>query len=99
MQFGTSGTGCSVTASAESFPPSTSVHFVALLKRPVSAGETITLVETSPDGTTDSEDQQVDGAASCLFGDRPTGAAGGHYTIEIRSGSELLANGGFDVTP
>jgi hypothetical protein len=99
MQFGTAGTGCSVTATAESFAPSTSVHFVALLKRPVAAGETITLVETSPEGTTDREDHRVDGAASCLFGDLPAGAAGGHYTVEIRSGSELLANGGFDVRP
>jgi hypothetical protein len=99
VEFGTGGTGCSVTARAESFPTSTSLHFVAYLDRQVSAGETITVVQTYPDGPAEPVEQTVDTTADCLFGDVNSGPSTGRYTIEVRAGAEQLAKGGVDITP
>jgi hypothetical protein len=99
VEFGTGGTGCSVNASAGSFPAGANLHFVAWLSRDVAVGETITVVQTYPDGTSDPTRQAVDSAASCLFGDVVSGPTTGRYTIEVRSGTELLASGGINVTP
>jgi hypothetical protein len=99
VQFGTGGEACSVTARAESFPTGTDLHFVAWLERDVTAGETITIVETYPNGTSDPVSQPVNAAASCLYGDIASGPASGHYTLEVRVGTESLAKGAFDATP
>jgi hypothetical protein len=99
VQFGTGGTACSVSGTATSFKAGTDLHFVAWLERSVSAGETLTVVQTFPDARTDTTDQKVESAASCMYGDLPSGDAAGHYAMEVRSGSEVLAKGGFDLTP
>ena len=72
---------------------------MALLERSVSAGETLTVVQTFPDARTDTTDQKVDSAASCMYGDLAAGPSTGHYAMEVRSGSEVLAKGEFEVTP
>jgi hypothetical protein len=99
VEFGTGGTGCSVTARAETFPTSSSVHFAAHLDRQVTAGETISVVQTYPDGVVEPVSQSVETPADCLFGDVISGPTAGRYTMEVRAGSELLATGGFDITP
>jgi hypothetical protein len=99
VEFGTAGEACSVSGGATSFKAGTDLHFVALLERSVSAGETLTVVQTFPDARTDATDQKVESAASCMYGDLPAGASAGHYAMEVRSGSEILAKGGFEVTP
>jgi len=97
--FGTGGESCSVTSSASSYPVGTDLHFAALLQRDVKAGETLTIIETYPDGATNPISQPVDAGASCLYGPMVAGPAPGHYTLEVRVGSESLAKGGFDATP
>jgi hypothetical protein len=99
VEFGTGGQACSVSGGATSFKAGTDLHFVALLERSVSAGETLTVVQTFPDGRTDTTDQKVENAASCMYGDLPAGASAGHYAMEVRTGSEVLAKGAFEVTP
>ena len=99
VEFGTGGEACSVNGGATSFKAGTDLHFVALLERSVSAGETLTVVQTFPDARTDTTDQKVEGAASCMYGDLAAGPSAGHYAMEVRSGSEVLAKGEFDVTP
>ena len=99
VQFGTDGTACSLSGTETSFKVGTDLHFVAWLERSVAAGETLTVVQTFPDGRSDSTDQKVEGAASCMYGDLASGGSAGHYAMEVRSGSEVLAKGDFDFTP
>lgn len=99
VEFGTGGTGCSVTGRATTFPASTTIHVAAYLEREASAGESITLAATGPDGTTETRDQTMTESATCLAFDLPSGLPAGHYVIELRSGSETLSKGAFDITP
>lgn len=99
IQFGTSGSGCSVNGTATSFPASTAIHSVAYLERKTTTGETITIAVSYPDGTTDSTDQAMAAAADCLTQDIAPGLDPGHYGLEYRAGTEVLAKGGFDITP
>ena len=55
VEFGTGGEACSVSGGATSFKAGTELHFVALLERSVSAGETLTVVQTFPDARTDTD--------------------------------------------
>jgi len=99
IEFGAGGTGCSVSAKATTFPASTTIHVAAHLEREVPAGETVTLVATNPQGATQTRDQTLTSSATCLSLDLPSGLPAGHYGLEMRSGSETLSKGTFDITP
>ncbi len=99
MEFGTGGTGCSVTGEATTFPASSAIHAVAYLERETRAGEPITITVTYPNGTKESQDQTVGEGSTCISQDVPSGVAPGHYLLEYRSGAEVLATGAFDITP
>ena len=99
IQFGTGGSGCSVTGLATSFPASAKIHSAAYLERDVRAGETLTLAVTAADGTSETTDQTFVTSGSCLYDDLPSGLPAGHYVLEYRSGTEVLSHGAFDITP
>jgi hypothetical protein len=99
MEFGTSGTECSVTGPAATFPTSTKIHLVAHLTREVLAGGTVTEYVTLPDGTNQTKDTVVTTTGTCLFTDLNAGLSPGHYVLEMRSGGEVLSKGAFDITP
>ena len=99
MEFGTGGTGCSVTGNATTFPSSTAIHSAAYLERGTRPGETITTTVTYPNGTSESNDRVFDDTGICITEDVESGLAPGHYVIEYRSGTEVLAKGEFDITP
>lgn len=99
IQFGTGGTACSVSGNATFFPATSTIHLAATLKREVPVGETVTMVVTVPDGTNQTEDKTFDTAGQCVYQDIPPGLPSGHYILELRSGSEVLAHGTFDITP
>jgi hypothetical protein len=99
IEFGTGGTGCSVTEPATTFPASAAIHSVAYLPRDTRVGETITVAVTYPDGTTETNDEAAGQVASCVTQEISPGLAPGHYALQYRSASEVLATGGFDITP
>jgi hypothetical protein len=99
IEFGTGGTGCSVTGGATTFPTSSAFHSVAYFERDTRPGETITTTVTYPNGTKESQDQTFDETGKCIAQDVPPGLAPGHYGLEYRSGTEVLAKGEFDITP
>jgi hypothetical protein len=99
IEFGTGGTGCSVSGKATTFPASASIHAVAYLERDTTVGETLTLAVTYPDATTETNGQAVASVANCVSQDIQSGLAPGHYRFEYRAGTEVLAQGGFDITP
>jgi hypothetical protein len=99
IAFGTGGTGCSVSGSAKTFPSTTAIYSVAYLDHDTTAGQVITVAVTYPDGTTETNDETMAQAAGCVTQDISPGLTPGHYVLEYRSGGEVLANGGFDITP
>ena len=99
VELGTGGTSCSVTGTATTFPVTAAFHLVAHLTRDVPVGETVTSTITFPDGTTESLDQNFDVVVQCITEDVQPGLEPGHYVLEYRSGTEVLAKGGFDITP
>ncbi|HEX6867658.1 MAG TPA: hypothetical protein VF119_02575 [Candidatus Limnocylindrales bacterium] len=99
IQFGTGGTGCSVTGTATTFPASASIRSVAFLKEDVAAGTTLTTIVTFPDGTSDTGDQTLDTTAGCVTQAIESGLPAGHYGLEYRVGTETVAKGAFDITP
>jgi hypothetical protein len=99
MEFGTGGSGCSVSGKATTFPASASIHAVAYLERKTTTGETLTVAVTYPDATTETSDQAVGSVADCVTEDIRPGLSPGHYSLEYRVGTEVLAKGSFDITP
>jgi hypothetical protein len=99
MEFGSGGSGCSVSGKATTFPTSGSIHAVAYLERAMSAGETLTVAVTYPDATTETNDQAIESVADCVTEDIRPGLSPGHYVLVYRVGTEVLANGSFDITP
>jgi hypothetical protein len=99
VQFEEGGpTECVVETPATTFSASSEIHFVAIFERTVAPGEVVTTVVTYPDGTSDSADVPMDEIGACVTDTLPSGLAPGHWAIEFRSGSEVLATGGFDIT-
>jgi hypothetical protein len=100
VQFeeGGSAADCSIDSPATTFSSSSTIHFVAFFERDVQPGEIVTTVVTFPDGTSQSEDVPMDEVGSCVTNTIPAGIDAGHWVIEFRSGSEVLATGGFDIT-
>ena len=98
IEFGTGGTGCSVTGRATTFPSTTALRSVAHLQREAHASETVTVVVTYPDATTESANQTMTDSADCVSQSISAGLAPGHYTLQYRVGTEILATGGFDIT-
>jgi hypothetical protein len=99
IEFGTGGTGCSVTGTSTTFKASSPIHSAAYLQREIRAGETITTVVTFPNGTSEPSDRTFDDTGKCITEDVEPGLDPGHYGLEYRAGTEVLAKGGFDVTP
>ena len=99
IEFGTGGTGCSVTGAATTFPASVSIRSVAYLEHDVAAGTTITTTATLADGTSSSTDETFDQNATCVTQAIESGLPPGHYNLEYRLGTEILATGGFDINP
>ena len=99
MEFGTGGTGCLVTGNATAFPSSTAIHSAAYLERGTREGETITTIVTYPNGASESNERTFDATGICITEDVEPGLDPGHYVIEYRSGTEVLAKGEFDITP
>jgi hypothetical protein len=62
-------------------------------------GETVTVVVTYPDGTSESTETSYDDAGDCVSDTIPPGLDAGRWTLEFHSGTELLATGGFEITP
>jgi hypothetical protein len=92
-------TECFVREPATSFPSSARIHFVATFTRPVTAEEKITVVLTFPDGTTRAADQVYQGGGICVSDTLDPGLDAGPWALEFRTGTEVLATGGFTVTP
>ena len=92
-------TGCFVLDPATSFPASTTIHASAHLSRQLSAQERVTVTVTYPDGTSQSTDTSYEDAGECVSDTIPVGLDPGHWAFEFRTGDEILATGGFDITP
>lgn len=90
-------TDCLVETPATTFSASSEIHFVAIFERTVAPGEVVTTVVTYPDGTSDSADVPMDEIGTCVTDTIPSGLQPGHWSIEFRSGNEVLATGGFDI--
>ncbi len=99
IEFGTGGTGCSVTGEGKTFKASSPIHSAAYLQREIRAGETITTVVTFPNGTSEPSDRTFDDTGKCITEDVEPGLEPGHYGLEYRAGTEVLAKGEFDITP
>jgi hypothetical protein len=99
VEFGTGGSECSLTETGTSFATDETIHLAAHFERTTAAGETVTLIVTDQDGTTETNEQTFDAPSDCLFMDLGPGIPPGHYALEFRAGTELLASGELDITP
>ena len=80
-------------------PASASIHFVATFTRPVTADEKVTVIVTLPDGTTRTTDDAYQGGGICISDTLDPGLDTGSWALEFKVGTEVLASGGFTVTP
>ncbi len=96
--FGTSGTGCEISAEAIAFELSAPVRGVAYLERAVEPAETISVVLLGAGTSTLIASETSDRSFDCL-GATLTPADAGHYRLEVRAGDEILATGSFEVLP
>ncbi len=92
-------TGCYVRQPATTFPSSATIHTAAHFSRDVQAQERVTVVATFPDGTEQSTDTFYDEAGDCVSDIIPPGLEQGAWAFEFRVGAEILATGGFVITP
>jgi hypothetical protein len=115
VEFGSGGSGSSVTTPSTTFSVGDTIHFAANLEREVQAGEVVAIA-LSADG------QSLGEAASRTFGvpgDRiagllywayaappwvdlsafPISWTTGHYRLELSVGGKVLSRGEFDVGP
>jgi hypothetical protein len=92
-------TTCFVKTPATTFPASSTIHFVATFNRPVAATENISVVVTFPDGTSRTTDSAYQGGGICVSDTLDPGLEVGSWALEFRSGAEVLATGGFAITP
>jgi hypothetical protein len=99
IEFGTGGTECSLTDRAATFPASATFRLVAYLQRPLHAGEANSMRVTGPAGTDEWNNSPPLPFVDCIYNAVYPGFAPGHYAIEMRAGSEVLAKGAFDITP
>ncbi len=88
-----------MTGRATTFPSTTALRSVAHLQREAHASETVTVTVTYPDATTESANQTMTDSADCVAQSISAGLAPGHYALQYRVGTEILATGGFDITP
>ena len=100
IEFGTGGTECSLSGKATTFPTSASFRLVAELNRPLRGGEPTSMSVSGPLGTEEWDDGSPPPPGThCIYNDIYPGLTPGHYDIEIRAGSEVLAKGSYDITP
>jgi hypothetical protein len=90
---------CFVEGPATSFASSESIFVAAHFERQVEAGEPVTVVVTYPDGSSESSEVTYDDAGACVTDTIPPGLETGQWTIQFRSGSEVLSTGTFEITP
>jgi hypothetical protein len=95
----TASSDCFVKEAATTFPASASIHFVATFTRPVTADEKVTVIVTLPDGTTRTTDDAYQGGGICISDTLDPGLDTGSWALEFKVGTEVLASGGFTVTP
>ena len=98
IEFGTGGTGCSLTDKATTFPSSAEFRVVATLNRPLRAGEATSWFVDGPDGRAEIAEQHS-ALTECIYSDVDPRLPPGRYAVEFRAGLELLAYGKFDITP
>jgi hypothetical protein len=100
-EFGTGGTGCSVTGRAASFPRSTGpVHAVAHLKHEVQAGTTVTLTIEQNGEPFETADQAFPETGACVYTTIEVGQLEpATYGLILSTGGEELSRGSFEVTP
>jgi hypothetical protein len=91
--------GCYVRQPATSFPASESIHVAVHFEREVQVGETVTVLVTYPDGTSESSETTYDEAGDCVSDTIQPGLATGRWRLEFRAGTEHLATGAFEITP
>jgi hypothetical protein len=91
--------GCYVQQPATTFPASTSIHYAAHFEREVPAGAAVSTVVTYPDGTSQSSDSTYEESFDCIYDTIAPGLDPGSWTIEFRSGADVLATGTFEITP
>ena len=99
VQFGTGGSECSLTQTGTTFASTDTIHLAAHFERTVAAGETVTMVVSYEDGTSETSDETFDEPTDCLFMDLGPGVPAGRDPVEVRAGTEVLARGELDITP
>jgi hypothetical protein len=100
VEFGSGGTGCSVTGGATTFRVGQSIHTAAHLTREVPAGEAVTVQLVANGSVVESNAQSFPTAGSCVSIDLTTsGVPPGTYRLEYLSGTETLSSGSFTLTP
>ena len=99
IEFGTGGTECSLTGKATTFPTSATFRLVAILNGPWHAGEPNSMFVAGPGGTDELKAPPPPAFTHCIYNDVTPGLPPGHYVIEMRAGSEVLAKGAYDITP
>lgn len=100
VDFGTGGTGCSVTGTGTQFQVGQPIHVAAHLKREVPAGETVTVRLITGGSVLQSGSQSFATAGRCVYLDLPTTSLGAAaYRLEYLSGTEILSSGSFTLTP
>jgi hypothetical protein len=99
VEFGTAGSGCQVSDRTSTFTPDQTVHVAAHLPRDVHAGETVTVTISKGGAELERSVTTIDSEAICLSGTVPASAfPGGHIEVSYTIGTELLAQGAFDIT-
>ena len=103
VEFGTSGSECTVEGRASTFTPDGELYVVAYPSRSVPAGEVVTM-RVLQDGAEVLSQPQTFGAAldsgDCLSGSMSRAAfTPAHYRFEYLAGAETLAAGEFDIAP
>jgi hypothetical protein len=113
VEFGSGGSGCSVTMPSTTFSVGDTIHFAANLEREVRADEVVTIV-LSVDGDVLGEPatRAFDVRGDCIGGllywayaappwsdlsAFPISWTTGHYRLELSAGGTVLAGGEFDV--
>jgi hypothetical protein len=103
VEFGTSGSECTIDGRASTFAPGGELYVVAYPSRVIPAGEVVTM-RVLQDGTEVLSQPQTFGAAldsgDCLSGSMSRAAfTPAHYRFEYLAGTETLAAGEFDIAP
>jgi len=99
MEFGTSGSSCSVESRATTIASDKPIHFVAYLARHVKPGEVVHADLRGTAGSLGGHDTPITEEADCMSGTIPAGSLPlDTYTFVYTVGSERLASGDVVVT-